>query len=125
MISPDDFKRFVMPSLERICGFLDHSIYHWDGPGQIVHLEHLLSLPRLDGFQWVPGDGSEPVWDEKWFPLYEKVQAAGKVLVLHDLRSAENVMKICENFSPKGLWMSVTLGSEEEAKELLRQTIKV
>ncbi|MCL2003066.1 MAG: hypothetical protein FWG72_03550 [Oscillospiraceae bacterium] len=119
MISPDDFAEFVMPSLTRITEFLDHSIFHWDGPGQIVHLDHLLSLPRLDGIQWTPGDGNPPVWDEQWFPLYEKIQAAGKNLVLLDFGTAENVLKMCKALSPKGLWMSVTPETEEEAEELL------
>jgi len=121
MISPDDFARFVMPSLKRISEFLDHGIFHWDGPGQIVHLDHLLSLPRLDGFQWVPGDGAAPVWDEQWFPLYEKIQAADKNLVLHGFSSVETVLKMCKALSAKGLWLSVTLETEAEAKDLLAQ----
>lgn len=125
MISSDDFARFVMPSLTRISEFLEHSIYHWDGPGQIAHLDHLLSLPCLDGFQWVPGDGNEPVWDEKWFPLYEKIQAAGKALVLHELGTVENALNICKRFSPEGLWMSITLDSEEEAAELLAKAAEI
>jgi 5-methyltetrahydrofolate--homocysteine methyltransferase len=121
MISPDGFEKFVLPSLERTAGHLDHSIYHWDGPGQIVHLDHLLSIERLDGIQWVPGDGSAPVWDEKWFPLYEKIQAAGKILVLHGFYTAEDALKVIKNFSPKGLWLSASFGSEEEAEELLAE----
>ena len=125
MISPDDFKRFAMPSLRRISDFLGHSIFHMDGPNQIVHLDHLLSLPRLDGIQWVAGSGKAPVWDEKWYPLYEKIQSAGKSLVLHEMGSIENTLKICKNFSPKGLWMSVTLDTEEEAAELLAKAAEL
>jgi 5-methyltetrahydrofolate--homocysteine methyltransferase len=121
MISPGDFERFVLPSLNRTAGHLDHSIYHWDGPGQIAHLDHLLSMPHLDGIQWVPGDGSAPVWDEKWFPLYEKIQAAGKILVLHGFYTVEDALKVIKNFSPKGLWMSAALSSGEEAEALLAE----
>jgi 5-methyltetrahydrofolate--homocysteine methyltransferase len=119
MISPDDFARFVMPSLTRTSEFLEHSIFHLDGPGQIAHLDHILSLPRLDGIQWVPGSGNAPVWDEKWFPIYERIQSAGKCLVLHDTGTVENTMNICKNFSPKGLWLSTRLETEDEADELL------
>ena len=119
MISPDNFTKFVMPSLTRLSEFLDHSIFHLDGTGQMVHLDQLLSLPRLDGIQWVPDCGSAPIWDEKWFPLYEQIQAAGKALVLNNLGTVESVLKLCKHFSPKGLWMSVALESEEEAEELL------
>jgi len=124
MISPDHFERFVMPSLSRISQFLDHSIFHWDGPGQIPHLDQLLSLPRLDGIQWVPGDGNAPVWDEKWFPLYEKILAAGKSLVLHGFDNAQDALTVCKTFSPKGLWLSVTLDSAEEAEYLLKKAQK-
>ncbi|MDR2569524.1 MAG: hypothetical protein LBD23_04395 [Oscillospiraceae bacterium] len=119
MISPHDFERFVMPSLKRISEFLDHSIFHLDGPGQIVHLDHLLSLPSLDGIQWVPGDGNPPVYDEKWFPMYEKIQAAGKCLVLHGIGSVDDALKICNNLSHKGLWLDIHLKSEAEAEKLL------
>ena len=120
MISPDDFNRFVMPSLKRISEFLDHSIFHLDGPGQIAHLDQILSLPKVDGIQWVPGDGNAPVWDEKWYPIYEKVQAAGKVLILHGFYSTyEHILSLCREFSPKGLWLSVELDSKEQAEELL------
>ena len=119
MLSPDHFAKFVMPSLTRISEFLDHSVYHLDGPGQIAHLDHLLSLPRLDGIQWVPGDGNMPVWDEKWFPLYERILSAGKALIFNELQTAQNVRKICRTFPHKDLWISVTLDSEQEAKSLL------
>jgi len=119
MISPDDFKRFVMPSMHRLCDYLDHSIFHLDGPGQIAHLDQLLAMPRLDGIQWVPGDGNALVWDEKWFPIYEKVQAAGKVLVLHGYDPpVEDVVNLCRTFSPKGLWLGVFMSSAERAEEL-------
>ena len=125
MISPDDFSRFVMPSLTRISNYLDHSIFHLDGPTMITHLDHLLSLPKLDGIQWVAGAGSAKHWDEKWFPMYEKIQAAGKNLVLHEFRTSEDVLSICRNFSPKGLMISVELETEEEAEELMAKAAEV
>ena len=121
MISPDDFEKFVMPSLTRTTEFLDHSIFHLDGIGQIPHLDYLLSMPRLDGIQWVPGAGKAPTWDESWFSIYEKIQAAGKSIVLHDFSLAEQVVNICKRLSPKGLWLRVSLDSEEEARELLAE----
>ena len=119
MISPDDFTRFVMPSLTRIAAFLDHSIYHLDGPGQIAHVDRLLTLPGLDGIQWVPGDGNAAVSDEKWFPLYEKIFKAGKCLVLHGLDSAKSALEVQRQFPYKGLWMSTGFDNAEEAEYLL------
>jgi len=119
MISPEDFARFIMPSMRRMCDFLDHSIFHLDGPDQIVHLDQLLSLPRLDGIQWVPGDGNASTYEDRWFPLYEKIQAADKCLVLHGLDSVEKTLNVCKSMSPKGLWLNVWLETEAEAEELL------
>jgi len=120
MISPDDFEKFVMPSMRRTTDFLDQSIFHLDGPGMIAHLDQLLSLERMDGIQWVPGAGSDPVTDERWFPMYEKIQAAGKLLVLHcDGSGVDKILNICKNFSPKGLWLTAHFDSEEEAEEII------
>ena len=60
MISPAMFERFVMPDLVACCDHLDHGFYHLDGKGEIPHLDLLLSIPRLRGIQWIPGDGAAP-----------------------------------------------------------------
>ncbi|MCL2821336.1 MAG: hypothetical protein FWD38_11035 [Oscillospiraceae bacterium] len=119
MISPKDFEKFVMPSLIRTSEFLGNSIFHFDGPGQIVHLDQLLSVEKMDGIQWVPGDGNAATWDNKWVPMYRKIQEAGKVLVLHGFDTIERVLNMCDQLSPKGLWLRVELKTEKEAEELL------
>ena len=121
MISPKDFEKFAMPSLKRISDFLDHSLFHLDGPGQIAFLDQLLAVEKIDGIQWVPGDGSSPVFDDKWFPMYKKIQDANKNLVLHGLYTVDDVVKICDNLSPKGLWLNIWLNTEAEAEELLKR----
>jgi 5-methyltetrahydrofolate--homocysteine methyltransferase len=64
MISPEHLRRFALPWLEYEVSYLDHAVYHMDGPGQIRHLEDLLSLPRLHTIQWIPGAGqpTAPGW---------------------------------------------------------------
>lgn len=80
LMSPAQFDRWVMPCLEDETAFLDHAIYHLDGPDAICHLPSLLSLPDLHGIQWVPGAGLEaegrPMYT--WVELLQQVQAAGK-----------------------------------------------
>jgi hypothetical protein len=61
------------------------------------------------------------VWDKEWFSMYEKIQAAGKCLVLHGLHSIEDVLKVCENTSPTGLWLNIELKTEAQAEELLER----
>ncbi|MBE3066302.1 MAG: hypothetical protein IMZ73_02570 [Chloroflexi bacterium] len=77
MISPKMFERFVLPDLETCCAVMDYAFYHLDGKGQLVHVELLLSIPRLRGIQWVPGYGKPPC--EEWLPLLKKIRAAGKL----------------------------------------------
>ncbi len=64
------------PELQTTCKRLPRSIYHLDGIGQIRHLDLLLTIPELDGVQWVPGDGKPDC--ANWPDLYRKIHAAGK-----------------------------------------------
>ena len=80
MISPKMFERFVLPDLEACCEMLDHGFYHLDGKGEIAHLDMLLSLERLRGIQWVPGDGAPP--PEEWLPLLKRIRDGGKLCQL-------------------------------------------
>lgn len=119
MISSEMFEEFVLPYLREQCRYLDYTIYHWDGPGQIPHLEHLLGISKLNGIQWVPGAGSPDVDSTRWFPLYKRIQQAGKNLVLPDV-CKENVRKLVSGLSPTGLIMNTSCDSEEEASVLLK-----
>ena len=77
MLSPRMFKRFVMPDLIACCNHLDYGFYHLDGKGEIPHLDQLLSIERLRGVQWQPGDG-QPLADS-WLPLLKRIRDAGKL----------------------------------------------
>jgi hypothetical protein len=77
MISPKMFRRFVLPDLEACCAAMDYAFYHMDGKGQIPHLDMLLSISRLRGIQWVPGDGNPT--PEHWLPLLKRIRDAGKL----------------------------------------------
>jgi 5-methyltetrahydrofolate--homocysteine methyltransferase len=81
MISPRMFERFVLPDLVTCCEELDHAFYHLDGVGQIRHLDMLLSLERLRGIQWIPGDGQPP--PEDWLSLLKRIRDAGKLCQLY------------------------------------------
>ena len=49
-----------------------------DGPGQLPHLDLLLSIPELKGIQWIPGDGQPNI--TKWPEVYRKIRKAGKLV---------------------------------------------
>lgn len=119
MISPEMFGEFIMPDLSYHLEYLPRSVYHLDGPGELVHLDHLLSLKNLTAIQWVPGDGAPDITDPCWYPYYERIQKAGKSLVFlgADPVGVENLLR---HISTKGLFLLCNAKDEEEAKELLK-----
>lgn len=117
MLSPDMFEEFVLPELIDLTEYLDHSIYHLDGPGEIPHLDHLLSIPRLDAIQWTPGAGIGGPADERWFEMFQRIQAAGKGLVLLGVRP-DQVEPLLKALSPNGVFMAIGCGDDATAKEI-------
>ncbi|GAB4569616.1 MAG: hypothetical protein Kow0047_22910 [Anaerolineae bacterium] len=108
MISPQMFERFVMPDLITCCDALDHGFYHLDGKGQIPHLDQLLSIERLRGIQWIPGDGAPP--PHEWLDLLKRIRDGGKLCQLYV--TPEGAMTIVRELGGRGFafdiqtWMS-------------------
>lgn len=117
MLSADMFEEFVLPDLIYQTEYLDHSIYHLDGPGELQHVDHLLSIPRLNAIQWIPGAGNADVADECWFELYQKIQAGGKGLVLF-VNRPELLENLLKHISPKGVYIYVTDTDDYTARQL-------
>lgn len=57
MISPEDAKRYVIPSVEKEAEHLDRCVYHYDGKMALGHLDAVLAIDKIDCIQWVPGAG--------------------------------------------------------------------
>lgn len=77
MISPGMFERFVLPDLVKCSEWLDYPFYHMDGKGQLVHLDLLLSIEKLRGIQWQPGDGQPRA--EDWLDVLRCILDGGKL----------------------------------------------
>jgi hypothetical protein len=108
MIGPKMFERFVLPDLTRICNHLDHGFYHLDGKGQIAHLDHLLSIKRLRGIQWIPGDG-QPSPDQ-WLPLLKRIRDGGKLCQV--FVSPEGALRIARELGGRGFLFVVDGGAD-------------
>jgi len=119
IISPRMFEEFFLPGLEQQTRWVARTIYHLDGPGAICHLDALLSLPHLDGIQWVPGAGAPGM--SRWVRLLRRIQAAGKLLVLNC--EPWEVEFLLSELEPEGLLLSTRCASEAEARELLQWVI--
>jgi len=117
MISPRMFERFVLPDLTACCDALDHGFYHLDGKGQIKHLDMLLSLERLRGIQWIPGDGQPP--PEGWLPLLKRIRDGGKLCQLYV--SPQGARTIVRELGGRGFALYIAgILSRDEAQDLLR-----
>ncbi|HEY9075288.1 MAG TPA: hypothetical protein VIO61_02005 [Anaerolineaceae bacterium] len=121
MISPRMFERFVLPDLVACCDHLDHGFYHLDGKGEIPHLNHLLSIDRLRGIQWIPGDG-QPSPDQ-WLPLLKRIRDGGKLCQV--FVSPEGARRIVQNLGGKGFLLVVnTIGDEFYHPEIANAFLK-
>jgi hypothetical protein len=106
MISPRMFEQLVMPDLIECCDELDYAFYHLDGKGQVKHLDMLLSIERLRGIQWVPGDGAPP--PEEWLPLLKRIRDGGKLCQVYV--TLEGALKIARELGGKGFVFCIPSG---------------
>ena len=126
MISPDMFETFVMPSLERISARIGNSIYHLDGPGQIQHLDMLLSLKHVHAIQWVPlpaaktGDGTvyRDFADAMSLDIYRRILKAGKKVVLLDVMPFQ-VSAVYDAAGCDGVFIETPCKTRKEADALV------
>lgn len=115
MLSPADFRRFVLPELTAELDFLDASLFHLDGPGALRHLDDLLALAKLDGIQWVPGAGAAPA--REWIPVLQRIQKAGKLIQM--TITPEDYIPIVNALDPEGVMFSCACDSVEQAEQML------
>jgi hypothetical protein len=103
MISPVMFERFVLPDLNDLCNYLDDGFYHLDGKGEIPHLDMLLSIDRLRGIQWIPGDGQPEPQD--WLWLLKRIRDGGKLCQV--FVSPQGALKIVRELGGKGFLLVI------------------
>ena len=115
MISKEAFDEFFLDELAREWAWLDHSLYHLDGPGAIRHLDSLLAAPDLNGIQWVPGAGSGPAG--QWIDLLKRIQDAGKCI--HFSVGAHELDDLIGHLRPEGVMFSTTANSSEQADAIV------
>lgn len=115
MISPEKARRFVIPALQEEASYLDHSVYHYDGPGALVHLEDILAIPKIDVIQWIPGDGNPPLIE--WMDLLKKIQKKKKGLQI--ICSVEEAKKFHKELRPEGVLYCVEASTIQEAEKLI------
>ncbi|MGL4650241.1 MAG: hypothetical protein ACRC1H_12610, partial [Caldilineaceae bacterium] len=121
MISTAQFNEFVRPVLATECEAMTHNIYHVDGPGVARHIESILTLPNVQAIQWVQGVGNDkPIL--QWVPLIQKIQAAGKSVVV-DLERHE-FEPFLSAVRPEGVFLCLPSTDEEDELAVLARLEK-
>jgi hypothetical protein len=116
LIGPEHTRRFAIPALAEEAAFLDHSMFHLDGPGAVVHLDDILAINDIDVIQWIPGVGNPP--QIEWMDLLKKIQNAGKGL--HICECTPDIVKIFhKELRPEGVLYDIEVSSRQEADELI------
>lgn len=125
LLSPEQFRTFVVPSLRRQCRELDHSLYHLDGPDAIKHVPALMEIAELDALQWTCGAGQPDGANDRWLPIYDQVHAAGKSLwiQLYDGQVSDwlaGAQKLIRRYGPGCLYFNLPVMSEADGAMVLR-----
>ena len=77
----------------------------------------LLEIPRLNAIQWGPGAGLAKKGVAKWIPIYKKIQAKRKSIIVYC--KPNEIDLVLDNLSPEGLLISTGCSSQQEAQELV------
>ncbi len=112
LLSPELSRRYVLPALREEAAYLDHCVYHLDGPGCLPHLDDILAIDDIDVIQWVPGAGRPPM--HEWMDVLKKCQAAGKGLQLYEIRNLETVQRIARELKPEGLMYYIEVPTRDD-----------
>jgi len=113
MISSRHFAKFSLPILQDEVKPMDHVVYHVDGRGVARHLDHILSVPEINGIQWVQEMGDDRAIMQ-WVPLIKRIQDAGKGVIV-DLQ-VDELEPFLDAVEPEGIFLWV--GTEDEDEQL-------
>ena len=123
VISPDMFRKFFIPEMQKEGNWCEYGTYHLDGPDAMKnHLNTLLELEQINNIEWTPGAGCPPTMTPEYFPMYKKIQESGKNLYL--LANPEEIETLLTELSPEGLFICTQADSEDSANELLKKVKK-
>lgn len=119
MLSPEMFEQFAMPGLRRLTEYLDYSLYHLDGVGQMRFLDQLETLPKLNGIQWNPEIFTEA--QTKWIEAFREIRRRGFALYTH-CNSVEEAVVITKELGPDGLMLVLPrFKSKDEADDAIKK----
>lgn len=129
MISPQQFREFVLESLRKQAKQLDYVLYHLDGPDAIRHLDAIMEIDEIDALQWTSGDHGPDGTLEDWYIIYDKARAAGKSLWVKVYSGDINdwirgVDKLVERYGSHSLFLHFPEMNQTDADKLMAHANK-
>lgn len=124
MISPDQYREFILPSLKEQCKKLDYPLYHLDGPDAIRHLDAIMEIEDLKALQWTCGAGQPDGGSERWYDIYDKTREAGKSLWIQLYEGGlqdwiSSTQRLIDRYGTNALYIIYPDMTKAEAKELM------
>ena len=115
MISPEMFRRWVLPALEEEARIVKHAVYHWDGPDALIHTDDLLASAGLHTMAYVPGAGRGGHIDH--MDLLKRVQKSGKAVEARG--TPEEIKAMHRELEPEKVCYFTGADTQAEAEQLL------
>ncbi len=116
MISNKDFEKFAMPNIIQEVKHFEHNIFHVDGKDVANHLDIILEIDEINGYQWVQGVGvDKPIM--QWTNLIKKIQGKGKGVIV-DLEPSE-LDEFMSEFKPNGIYLCINETNPEVQSAIL------
>ena len=114
------FRRWVLPALEEEAEIVKHALYHWDGPGALVHTADLVASKGLHALSYVPGEGRGRHID--YLDLFKRVQAGGKAMQVWG--TPEEIQQMHRELKPQLTYYVTHTETPAEADALLEWFVK-
>lgn len=124
MMSPTNYRDFIVEPLRAQAKKLDNVLYHLDGPDCIKHLDAIMEIDEINALQWTSGDYGPDGTLEDWYQIYDKARIAGKSLWVK-VYSGEfedwikNVDRIVARYGSHSLFLMFPEMSMEQANRLI------
>ena len=126
MISPCMFEEFVLPALDQVSTAIGEAVYHLDGPGEIKHLDMILSLPHVHAVQWVPlpdlkdenGGYIYNFTSEESIGVVKRILASGKKVILMGIKPNQ-IATVFNTVGCDGIFIDTCCDTRKDADELI------
>ncbi|MCK5737646.1 hypothetical protein KAH55_00625 [bacterium] len=123
LLSPALFREFVLPAIVEEAEYLDHSMFHIDGPDMVKFLDDILAIKKIDAINYVPGVQTGNKRFAEWTDFFHKVQTAGKIMEIYAV-TVDEVKQLHKVLKPDQVYYNVQVSDRAEGEGLLKWLTK-